>query len=337
MGGETRPQVHERLELEGGEMSEPTILYRPQVVSDLTVKEIEFLQNTRAQAIDVFGGVTGLFNPARPGNVVTFLGLSGNWKTGAMISEVRREAARLDPAGDEICLYVTWEDAVEELGILDVANETRLDVGAIIRGEVADWNAVKRAAVKRGTLPVYIIGHSLQSRKKRETLTMDDVAKAVYWLEDELKQRVKLAALDYLQIIPPGAGMVGQPKRIWVDDNAQRVKNMALALGCPVYMGCQAKQDVMERDYKLPRMNDGMETAGIMHVSNTIVSLWRPQTTDAGGSVGNPPMNVVPNLMVVGNAKQRKGETGEVAYLNVDFSTNTVLGKMDVQSIRLDD
>lgn len=313
------------------------IVYRPQDVSALTVKEIEFLENTKHLAIEIFGGATGLFNPARPGNVVTFMGLSGNWKTGAMISEVRREAQRLDPAGDECCLYVTWEDAVEELGILDVANESRLDVGKIIRGEVSDWGAVKRAAVKRGTLPVYIIGHSLQSRKKRQTLTMDDVAQAVFWMEDNLHLKVKLAALDYLQIIPADPKLASQPKRIWVDDNTQRIKNMALALGAPVFMGCQAKQEVMERDWKLPRMNDGMESAGIMHTSNTIVGLWRPQTTDANGSIGNPPMNVIPNLMVVGNAKQRKGETGDIEYLNVDFATNTVLGKMDINSINLNE
>ena len=186
------------------------ITYTPIEVSALTIAQIEELENTKAQAIELFGGVTGLFGPARPGNVITILGLSGNWKTGAMVNEVRREAQRLDPVGNECCLYVTWEDAVEELGILDVANETRIDIADLMRGDVPDWDAIKRAAVKRGTLPVYIIGHSLRNRKRRDVITMDDVAKAVYMLEDKLSLKVKLAALDYLQIIPPASVVWGR-------------------------------------------------------------------------------------------------------------------------------
>lgn len=315
----------------------PPVVYTPTAVSKLTVSQISYLEATRAQAYEIMGGESGIFRPARPGNVVVVLGLSANWKTGFIVSELRREAARLDPAGDEACLYITWEDSVEETGILDVANETRLDVGDIVSGNVKDWDAIKRAAVRRGTLPLYVIGHSLANRKARARITMTDVAKAVYAIEDRLGIRFKLVGLDYLQIIPPDIARERQDKRIIVDENAQRIKDMSLALGCVTLMGCQAKQDLMERSWKLPRMNDGMETSGIMHVGNIIVGLWRPQTTDPNQVIGDPPFKVHPDMLIVGNAKQRRGETGDVAIMNVDFATNTLRGKMDMTTINLNE
>lgn len=308
-----------------------TIVYRPADVAELTLKTIAQRETTRDRGV-ILGikAVDDILLPMRPGELVTVLALSSNWKTGLMQYVARRTAESLDPSGDECVLFVTWEIAIEEAGILDLASATQIDLSDIAQGKITDWASLKNAAVKRGTLPVYLIGHSIERRKQRPALTMTNVAKAVLYLEDRLKLRVRLACLDYLQRIEWEG--VGEP-RIQYSRNVDRCKDMALAIGAPVMLGCQAKQEIMERDWKLPRMNDGMETSNVMHSSDKIIGLWRPIVTEGPDSQVGPAGGRIPvtdDLMLMGIAKQRFGRVGDWFPLSVDVARNNVRGLMEL-------
>lgn len=311
---------------------EQTIVYTPGEVADLTLKTIESRQATRDRGITTgIEAVDGVLKPMRPGELVTIIALSSNWKTGLMQYLARRAASAIG-AADECVLYVTWEIAVEEAGLLDLANATSIDIGDISEGNVSDWDTLKRAAVERGALPIVVIGHSLERRKSRPALTLTNVALAVRWLEDTLGLRVRLACLDYLQRIEwEGDGEA----RHQYARNVQRSKDMALALGCPVLLGCQAKQELMDRAWKLPRMNDGMETSAVMHASDKIIGLWRPVVTDGPGAVIGDGLKISDDLLLLGLAKQRFGQVGSWWPLSVDFARNHVRGLMDIRHVDL--
>lgn len=313
-----------------------TIVYTPGQVSALTLEAIEARQRTRDRGVSLgVPAVDKVFKPMRPGELVTVIALSSNWKSGLMQHLARRTAAGLDGAGDECVLYVNWENAVEETGLLDLANATGVDLGELADGNVADWDQLKGAAVRRGATPIFVIGHSLERRKARPVMTMSAVAQAVLWLEDHLKLRVRLACLDYLQRIEwEGEGEA----RHQYSRMVQRAKDMALALGAPVVLGCQAKQEIMERAWKLPRMNDGMETSAIMHASDKIISLWRPAVTDGiGVTIGRAPndLPVTDDLLLLGLPKQRYGEAGAWWPLSVDFARNQIKGLVDYRTVHL--
>jgi replicative DNA helicase len=311
------------------EQDPATLVYTPGEVSSLTLEAIEDRRSTRDRGVLIgVDAVDRVLKPMRPGELVSVIALSSNWKTGLMQHLARRTAATLPGTGNECVLYVTWEIAVEEAGLLDLANATGLDIGDVAEGNVADWDKLKRAAVARGALPIVVIGHSLKRRKSRPMMTMTNVALAVRWLEDHLGLRVRLACLDYLQRIEwEGEG----DPRIQYSRNVQRCKDMALSLGAPVVLGCQAKQEVMDRNWKLPRMNDGMETASVMHASDKIIGLWRPVVTDGpGATIGqSPAIDVTDDLLLLGISKQRFGRVGDWWALNVDFAQNRIRGVME--------
>lgn len=315
----------------------PAILYRPADVSQLTLQTIEEFESNKAARVPLtpIDEINSTLKAARPGELITIVALSSNWKTGFMQCALRNEAARLDPAGNECVLYVTYEVSIEECGMLDVANEARIDVGDIIDGNIQDWSAIKSAAIRRGAMPIYVIGNSIARRKERAKLTMTDVSKAAYIMENTLGLRIKLAAVDYLQIIPAEGARSSDERRIQVAANTQRCKDMAFALGCPVMIGCQAKQELYDRDWKLPRMNDGMETSGIMHITDKMIGLWRPWVTDPGGMIGEPEFKVTEDMLIVGVPKQRFGEVGKWWPLNVDFSRNEIRGLIDMKLLEL--
>lgn len=314
------------------------IVYTPGEVSSLTLQAIEERQSTRNRGVTLgVPAVDKVLKPMRPGELVTVIALSSNWKTGLMQHLARRTAETLPGDGDECVLYVTWEVAVEEAGLLDLANATGLDIGDVAEGNVGDWDKLKRAAVRRGTLPIVVIGHSLARRKARPALTLTNVALAVRWLEDHLNLRIRLACLDYLQRIEWEGE--GEP-RVQYSRNVQRCKDMALAIGAPVVLGCQAKQEIMDRAWKLPRMNDGMETSAIMHASDKIIGLWRPVVTEGpGGTIGQPPnaLPVTDDLLLLGLSKQRFGQVGDWWPLSVDFARNRLGDVLDYRPRSLSD
>ena len=315
---------------------DPTILYKPADVSKVTLDAIEERQSSRGKGVTTgVPEVDDVLKPIRPGELVTIVALSSNWKTGFMQHMARREAARLDPVGDECVLYVTWEVTVEECGLLDLANATGLDIADLADGNVADLDQLKRAAIQRGTLPLYVFGHSLARRKKRPVLSMTAVAQAVLWLEDRLNLRVRLACLDFLQAMETEGK---QDMRLEVAANVDRAKNMAYVIGAPVLLGCQAKQEIFDREWKLPRMNDGMESSKIMHASDKIIGLWRPVATEGPNAEIGPDGNRIPvteDLLLMGVAKNRFGQVGNWWPLSVDFGRNHLRGLMDYKTVDL--
>jgi replicative DNA helicase len=318
---------------DGNNMS---ILYTPAEVSKSTLKTIDEIQQQRDSAVRVtIPGLSEQIKVLRPGRLFSIIALPSNWKTGLMQAMARAEAERLDPTGNEAVIYATWEVAIEELGIYDLANTARLDVSRVLAGEISkiEFDQLRAAAIKRAALPIYVLGHSIADRRKRQHMTMTAVAQALGELEDQFGIKPRLSCLDYLQRIKP-ENTDAEP-RMQFAQNVDRAKDMSIATGAPVLLGCQAKQDVAGRDIKLPRMSDGRETSNIADSSDGIITLWRPYVTEGADvefELFGQQMTARKDLVIIHVAKNKFGDVGGWWPVRVDFASNRIMGLYDFRS-----
>jgi replicative DNA helicase len=312
------------------------IVFTPQQVSTLAMQVVGERRTTAGTGVRLgIPNVDKDFLPLRPGELCAVIGRPSNYKTGLMLYAARHETKKIQEectADRECVIYVTWEIAVEESGLIELANATHIDVSAIAQGTITDqdWDNLMRAAVERAVTPLWVIGHSLANRKKRPSLTMTDVARALTFIENEMGYHPRLIVLDYLQQIQPEKST---DRRIQVMENVHRAKDMALALGCPVMLGVQAKREVDERKFKLPVMGDGMETSNIEHTADKILTVWMPKTSEEPNSEVNG-IAVTDNLLLFGLAKQRYGVAGRIYALHVEPATNEIY-EMDIRHVEL--
>jgi replicative DNA helicase len=233
---------------------------------------------------------------------------------------------------NEIVIKTTWEDSVEEETLKWISADAQIPISALVKGE-ADWNKVMSSYQKRIETPLWIIGHSNKQSamvgKSRPRMTMTDVLAAANFICDGVtddKVRPKLIVLDYLQRIRPDPSD-GNTKREQMMEAVNKSKDMAIQMGCPVVLGVQAGRQVLDRDYKLPRLEDGQESSNIEQSSDKVISLWYPiKTEDKGAMIKNDNIQVTENILIVGIMKQKMGMAPVSMPLWVDPTLNYITG-----------
>ena len=290
------------------------IVYSPNDVSKLALEELKTRQEHPGEGIRThIPSLDESVIPMRPGDLVVIMANSSHGKTSFMQYMLRQEAKKIvAKKGDgmkEIVVFVTWETAVEELGMYDISSYTKIPSDKLYQGHVTadEWKNLEVAAFKRAVMPIWVIGHSIKRRKKRPSLTMSNVLESLQYIEDQFELHPTLICLDYLQEMQPE---IQDTRRLQIFDCMSRSKDTALAMGCPVLLGCQAHRRVLERDWKLPRMSDGEETSSIEHTADKILSLWYPKMSEDTVTLGNTGIEITDNLMIVGIMKQRYARAG---------------------------
>jgi replicative DNA helicase len=268
------------------------------------------------------------FRPMWPGNLVSVIGRPSNYKSGVMQWIARNAAQRLkfENIEDRVVVYCTWEQSVEEYMLLELGSSSGNDAEALAEGVVADEAGLQRAMINLATRPLWIIGHSIERRRRRPSLTMSNIEQALRWVDGEWGIQPELIVLDYLQRITPERG--DRDFRVQNSRNVDRAKDLALAMGCPVMLGVQAKRDVEERRNKLPGMADGAETSNVEHSSDAILSVHMPKMSELQGfdlaNVYGIPLNVHDNLLLLQVVKRKFGKAGAVFPLFVKPEVNSI-------------
>lgn len=280
------------------------------------------------------------FIPALPGELVTIIGRPGNGKTGFMMRWARWRADEIRKAGElnRVVVYVTLEQSIEELNAFDIAADTGINVETMARGNMteAERQEVNLAANQRYKKPLYLIGHSMERRKKRPTLNIETIALALAQIESMHDETMAIDSVfvDYLQRIPIPPG--SESKTIGLDDILNRLKDGALAFGCPFVVGVQAKREVDTYKNQIPEMSDGQWTSGIEQVSDKSFSVCRPRKYRNEGEEFDGILVQGHNQMVVKLLKQKMGaanieynvmfdprynrlDEAETVYVNLDM------------------
>jgi len=301
-------------------------VFTAQQVSKLTVQEIE---RRRDNPHDGIRSDIPLLDddllPLRSGELVCVLGRPSNYKSGLMQIIARNATEQIRKNENEIVIYVTWEQSIEEHGLIELAAASRIDASKMARGELSEleWQSMMKAAVRRGVTPLWLIGHSSQAGKRRPRISMTDLGDALAYIVDVMGKRPRLICLDYLQRIRPDSGGSQREKMMGIVD---RAKDMALAFSVPVLLGTQAGRQVDERSWKLPQMADGQETSNLEQSADKMLAVWMPKTSEMlGDTVGqNPPMEVTEDLLYLSLLKQKFGVAPRTYALKVMPAINKI-------------
>ena len=276
--------------------------------------------------------------PARPGELITVLGMTSNYKSGLMQHWARytAEVIARERIEDECVVYVTWEQAIEEMLVFDFACVARLSAIDLYQGRISgDTMRQLRDvyATRRVVTPVYLIGHSLAEGRRRPRLTLTTVGRGLQLIEREWGLRPRIIFLDYLQLIMPAPG---EDRRLQMLFDVNRCLDMGLAMRCPVVLGCQTGRSTYDQAWGMPNIHSGLETSGIEHASYKILGTWMPKTTydlgtDVSVSTGRGKgskrvIHVTENLLILKVLKQKMGPAGRWFQLYVDSSRNLITG-----------
>jgi replicative DNA helicase len=307
-------------------------VFAPQTIGTAAVKVVEErAANPKAGLTTGIEPVDAVLNPHRPGELRIVLGFTRNYKSGLMNYVCRHNARRLKAAGEadkKAVILVTWEQSIEEQGIVDIAQIVALDTTKMMRGDLNDgeWKKLRQGAVQRGALPWWIIGHSSESKERRPRLTITDVALAIEYIVDVQKVEPALIALDFLQRIQREKGESMREQFMTIVD---RAKDMALAFHVPVMLGSQAGRQVNSRNvgWRLPQIDDGQETSNLEQSADSFLSVWMPKNDYPTGQVleyGDKSYTVNDNLLILGILKQKFGPSPRIFELHVKPEVNEI-------------
>jgi len=251
--------------------------------------------------------------PMRPGDLVSIIARPGHGKTSLLAYFAREHAKRIIANGaaeHEAVVYVTWEQSAEELEAFFQADGEH-SISDIAWGR-ADLDVIKRQAVKRANVPIWVIGHGIgRANKRAPRMTPEAVLSAIETMEEDFNVEPVLMLFDYMQLIPvPG-----------VRDRIQQVtevpiciKELALRIGTPAIVGVQARRDVDDRREKIPQLRDAQWASSIEQTSDKVFGLWRPCQTEEPGTtlsiMGTPGVHTVNDRLLIIRMLKQRGEQG---------------------------
>lgn len=317
------------------------IVFTPAEIGSLGTSSIKQRKELKNSGIPLYlDSVDKTFLPALPGDLITVIGRPGSGKTGFMMRWARKRAEVLAENGidDRLVVYVTYEQTIEDLHAFHVAAENGISITEMARGELteAQLGQVELSGVKRASLPLWYVGHSMEHRRKRPLITVENLAMALRSIEewhDSDQFKIDVVFVDYLQRIPLERGV--ESKTIGTSDALDRLKNGALAFGCPFVVGVQARRDVDKYKLPIPSMDDGQWTSNIEQSSDKIFSLVRPSKYMSDGDLFGSMVVNGHSQMLVSLLKQKLGEDNKAFWVYFDPAYNK-LDELEVRYANLD-
>jgi len=310
-------------------MTSDTNVFDPTLVSTLTVKSI---QAAREHPDYLRTGIPQLdehYVMHRPRRVNGILAYTSEGKTSIMNLIARNFIPQID--NDEIVVYGTWEDSVEDMTLSYLANVSRIPIQSLFHGDLSmsQWEAMMKAATQRATTPLWLVGHSEQKEARRPRLTMTDIWNSLEYIVDNRKKKVRAVFLDYLQRINTD-DQKGEMRERYMR-TMDKIKDLALGFDTDVIIGSQVARDVKSRKWKQPQINDAQETSNFEQTCDGIISLWIPKKDEKLGDcliekqgVDGQAVFVTENLMMIQTLKQKKAKAPVLRPVDFIPETNEI-------------
>ena len=310
-------------------MTAENIVFDPSLVSTLTVRSIKAAKESPDHLRTGIPQLDDHYIMMRPRRVNGILAYTSHGKTSVMNIMARSFMEQIQE--DEIIVFVTWEDSIEDMTLSYLANVSRIPIQSLFHGELNEtqWGDMMKAATNRASKPLWLIGHSEQKQARRPRLTMTDITAAMEYIVDVKKKKVRAVFLDYLQRInrdDKRGEMRGQYMQIM-----DSVKDLALDFNTNVVIGTQVGREVKNRQWKQPQDNDAQETSNFEQTCDGMISLWIPKKTEKIGDcliekkgVDGQAVFVTENLMIVQTLKQKKAKAPVLRAVDFLPETNEI-------------
>lgn len=304
-------------------------IFAPPQISTLTTESINRVSADGIKSYDIgVPGLLGKYVMARAGKINGLIADTSQGKTTVSNIIAREMANQLDTDNGEIGLFVTWEDTVEEFGMSDFANYSKIPLASLYNGGVKEqeFNRVLRAGVERSKMPLWIMGQSETDNTLSQQFTMTDVCLAVDYLIHKQGKKVKFVMLDYLQSINRNDVRNEQDTRMQYAGIMDKVKEFTMSFQTCTWIGTQVSRSKVEKvKWRQPQIHWAQETANFEHRCDGAISLWLPyKSLDVWDreeclqeKIGDSPaLFVRPETMLVEILKQKKAATGHVQGLD---------------------
>lgn len=253
------------------------LIFDPPSISTATVKSIEASKN---DPTSLSLGIPALneFVMARKSKVIGLLGDTSHGKTSLMTIMAREMAKQIDANNGEIGVYITWEDNIEDFGLSDLANFSKIPLASLYHGDVKEvqLNQLIKASAERAKTPLWLVGHS-ETSGARARMTMTDVWAVLDNLQNVQKRKVRFLMLDYLQRINR-TDMRGEGEaRLQYSGIMDSIKDLTLAYQPATFTGSQVSRSKVENQkWRQPQIHWAMETSNFEHTCDGALSVWLP-------------------------------------------------------------
>lgn len=218
--------------------------------------------------------------PAKPGEVVAFVGRPGHGKSSIMSYFARQEALSIIRSGKaalslkhtgETVLYATYEQSIESQEASSQAGLGSFSISDVHWGKVQEKDLIK-ANQERVKLPLWLAGQSFYEPGK-PPMYIDSLYDDIQNICRDFNIKFNLICLDYLQRIPVRKG---SERHLQVAEAILGAKELAMSVGCPVFIGVQAKESVDKQQDKMPGMGDTYYTSELDHTVDKGFGLMKP-------------------------------------------------------------
>jgi len=315
-------------------MTDPLdIIFSPAQVARAGTAYIEARASNKSEGIPFYlPAMDEKLLPLLPGELLTIIGRPGSGKSAVSMYWARSRAKWLQDRNidDRVVVFLTLEQSVEELYAFHVASETGIPVDIMARGHLDkdQIELVRNYGVRRSALNLWLMGHSIERRKKRPRINLTNISESLTRVENWEEQgkrdlKIDMIFVDYLQRIP----FEGSPesKVIGIDENLNKLKDMALMFACPVVCGVQARREVDDRDPAIPELADGQWSSSVEQTSDKILSVVRPIKYKKEGETFGKMIVQGRNQMLLCILKQRLGDSPWLIWTNFDPQYNRMI------------
>lgn len=253
---------------------DPTRLFwTPEELGDLSVEYYDYI----GKHPGVQWGLPSLKTmlPWRPGTTIGLIARPGHGKTS--LAAIKAIEAALDivkegKQDEEVVVYVSFDQAVEELEALFLAGTTGLSATLFMETALTREEVVA-ASLTRPRLPIWTMGKSSLRRRATPRMTVDVLYDGLDALERKYKKRPRLIIIDYLQIVPVEKA---RERVEQVGEVVIRGGELALNYGCPIMFCAQAARAVDSREDKIPTIADCQWSSALEQEADVILAALRP-------------------------------------------------------------
>lgn len=291
-------------------------IHDPATTAARTVQSIERGKETHKSLSLGIEGLEG-YVMARPNKVNGLLADTSQGKTSVMGIMARNFASQLKD--DEVGVFVTWEDTVEDFSMNDIANLSKIPLASLYHGDVKEYQfkAMLRAAADRASSPLWIIGQSETVEGVHPRMTMTDIVEAVNYISNQKK--VVFTFFDYLQRIGRQDSKE-RDTRMQYSGLMDAVKEYTLGFHTATFIASQVTRGNVEKTkWRQPQTHWAMETANFEHTCDGMLSLWYVHKSKDAYKIGDPlgdDLFVTEDVMLIEILKQKKARTGDLIALD---------------------
>jgi len=235
-----------------------------------------------------YQGLDAILRGFKPGNLIVVAGLTSTGKTALVCGNIARNVASRGEAVFIASLEQTSMEIAERL----ISIESRINANALRNNDLTleEREMLLEGARRVGEWPMFI--------DEGRGQTVSQIGGKLRLLMR--KEPIKLAIVDYLQIIEPEDSRVNREQQI--STVTRKLFMLAGQLQIPIIALAQLNRDADKRDGR-PRLSDLRESGAVSQHADVVLLIDRPLTEDGDRKPWDATVIV---------AKQRNGPLGDV-------------------------